>query len=117
MKISELTIGKMLLMSVIIASVLVLYGVIAFLMQQGNVIAYYNKINLISGFSIRQLFVALANKSPFAYIELGVLVLFIAQIIRALFASIIFLEDKEVKLFFIGFFVFVVLFGSIFINY
>lgn len=116
MRITEILIGKMLLIGVLISGALVLFGLSKFLLQEGSKVVQMRHVGTISGFSMHQLTAKTARGSGLAYVEMGVIFLFITQLVRALLAAIIFLLSKQKVLFTISMFVFIALLGTILIN-
>lgn len=114
MKITDILIGKILLIGVIISASIVLLGGIIFLMQHGTDI-YVNQTfsKSLEIFSVKSVMVGIIQFNARSLIIFGLSILFLTQLLRVILTALYFIEKKEFSYFWMSILVFAVLLYSI----
>jgi uncharacterized membrane protein len=115
MKRLELAIGRLLLVSVIVSFILVVIGGSAYLLKQGTDTVYYNSFRGEPQVykSIIGIFSNALTFAPLGLIQLGLLILVIAQLLRVGMTAWLFIQSKEIIFAFISLFILVLLLYNI----
>jgi len=114
MKISDILIGRVLLIGVLISASVVFFGGTLFLIQHGIEIhsnPIFSKTQVV--FSFHSMMVGILHLEPRSLIMLGLFTLLLTQWVRVFLTAWYFIEKKEKFYFWTSIFVFVMLIYSI----
>lgn len=117
MKVDDALIGKTLFIGVIISSILVLGGGLGYLQKNGvHLLDEMHFKVQPQQITLHGCIKDLTSFEPLAYVMLGVILLFVTQLVRVAMTAVMFLHNKESILFAISSFVFISLLISIMLN-